>query len=224
MTDLYNGTLADLLNNGYRYNPEVQAFAYALQMEKQRLMAEADKTRTLAMIEQLPEPILDVLAVELRSPYYTGDMTIEQKRDVISQTLVWYYHAGTPAAIAEMASVIFGSGQVVEWFDFDPNDGEIVPGEFDVETGAAMQDPLEYMDQINRIINRVKNTRSHLRSVRFLRFVNVAERMSSLPIHYAVNTVRNVIDTSQDVRASPAISATFVQTVPTVTIRATSTS
>ena len=218
MTDLYAGQITDLLQNESAYNTEIQALAYAVRLEKQRIMAEADKTRTLAMIEQLPEEILDVLAVELRSPYYTEDMTIDQKRDVIANSLVWYYHAGTPSAVAEMAAVIFGSGQVVEWFDFDPNDGDIVPGEFDIETGSPMQDPQEFMAQINRIINRVKNTRSHLRMVRFLRTVHIPEAAVILPQTYAVNTVRNIINETA-APAAPISAAGFTQAVPMVTIR-----
>lgn len=218
MTDLRSGQLTDLLQNESAYNTEIQALAYAVRLEKQRIMAEADTTRTLAMINQLPEAVLDVLAVELRSPYYTEDMTIEQKRDVISNSLVWYYHAGTPSVVAEMATVIFGSSQVVEWFDFDPNDGAIVPGEFDIETFSELQDPQEFMVKINRIINRVKNTRSHLRMVRFVRTVHVPERAKVLPQHYPVTTVRNTIQETHSPRTSPC-AAGFTQAVPMVTIR-----
>ena len=218
MIDLYNGKITDLLQNDSEYNVEVQALAYALALEKKRIMDEADKTRTLAMIEDLPDEILDVLAVELRSPYYTEDMTIEQKRDVITNSLVWYYRAGTPAAVSGMAAAVFGSGQVVEWFDFDPNDGEIIPGEFDIETGAEIQDPQQFMPVIQRIINRVKNTRSHLRSVRFLRIIHTPETPKILPQHYTVKTITNTI--KETISPTPPVrAAAFLQTIPTVTIR-----
>lgn len=218
MIDLYNGKITDLLQNDSEYNAEVQALAYALALEKKRIMNEADKTRTLAMIEELPEEILDVLAVELRSPYYTEDMTIPQKIDVIKNTLVWFYRAGTPAAVTEMAAAVFGSGQVVEWFDFDPNDGEIIPGEFDIETGAEIQDPQQFMPVIQRIINRVKNTRSHLRSVRFLRIIHTPETPKILPQHYTTKTITNVI--RETISPTPPVrAAAFLQSIPTVTIR-----
>ena len=218
MTDIRNGQLTDLLLNESEYNTEIQALAYAMRLEKQRILDEADRTRTLAMIDQLPEKILDVLAVELRSPYYTEDMTIEQKRGVISNSLVWFYHAGTPSALVEMATVIFGSGQVVEWFDFDPNEGEIVPGEFDLETGAAMQDPQDFMGQINRIINRVKNTRSHLRMIKFLRTVHIPISGASLPQTYSRNTVRNIVNETLTAE-TPVASGAFPQAFQRVTIR-----
>lgn len=218
MTNLYDGQLTDLLQNESEYNTDIEALAYALQIEKRRIMAMADRTRTLAMIEQLPEDILDVLAVELRSPYYTDDMSVEKKRTIIKDTLVWFYHAGTPFAVTEMAAAIFGSGQVVEWFDFDPNDGEIVPGEFDLETSAELQDPTEFMAQIAPIINRVKNTRSHLRVVRFLRLIHVPVSLAILPQHYTVKPVSNVITETKE--AGPVIgAAAFPQASPAVTIR-----
>lgn len=219
MTDLYSGQLTDLLQNESEYNIEIEALAYATLQEKQRIMDEADKTRTLAMIEQLPEEVLDVLAVELRSPYYSDDMTIEQKRNIIKNILVWFYHAGTASAVEEMAAAIFGKGQVVEWFDFDPNDGEIVPGEFDVETSGEMQDPLVFMEQINRIIGRVKNTRSHLRMVRFLRIIHTPEAAATFAQASPAVTIRNVLDELAQTSAVLSAAA-FAQAVPMVTIQA----
>ncbi len=34
MTDLYDGQITDLLNNGFRYNPETIAVGYAVREEK----------------------------------------------------------------------------------------------------------------------------------------------------------------------------------------------
>lgn len=161
MINFFDGLLTDLLQNDSKYNPEIQALAYALRLEKQRIAEEADTTRTLAMIEQLPEEILDVLAVELRTPYYTEDMTITQKRAIISGTLVWFYHAGTPSAVEEMIAAIFGQGEVVEWFDF--TEAPFTPGTFDIVTDTRMTEDI--VAQFLQIISRVKNTRSHLRRV-----------------------------------------------------------
>ena len=118
-----------------------------------------------------------------------------------------------------MAAAIFGKGQVVEWFDFDPNDGEIVPGEFDVETSGEMQDPLVFMEQINRIIGRVKNTRSHLRMVRFLRIIHTPEAAATFAQASPAVTIRNVLDELAQTSAVLSAAA-FAQAVPMVTIQA----
>ena len=90
MTNLYDGQITDLLQNGARYNPEIQALAYAVRMEKRRIIERALQTRTLAMIDELPESILDILAVELRTPFYQGDFSIGAKRELIKGTLIFY--------------------------------------------------------------------------------------------------------------------------------------
>lgn len=190
MADLYTALVTDIMQNDSAYDVEVQALAYAVRLEKQRIMREADKTRTVAVIDGLDESILDALAVELRSPYYSEDIPVSQKREIVRSTLLWFSKAGTPAAVAEMAAAVFGSGQVVEWFDFDPDDGEIVPGEFDIETGAEMQDPVAFMPVIEGIIDKVKNVRSHLRAVKFLRIVNDPEETAALIQSYPTVTVR----------------------------------
>ena len=190
MADLYTALVTDIMQNDSAYDVEVQALAYAVRLEKQRIMREADKTRTVSVIDGLDESILDALAVELRSPYYAEDIPVSQKREIVRNTLLWFSKAGTPAAVVEMAAAVFGSGQVVEWFDFDPSDGEIVPGEFDIETGAEMQDPVAFMPVIEGIIDKVKNVRSHLRAVKFLRIVNDPEETAALIQSYPTVTVR----------------------------------
>lgn len=207
MTDLYNGRMVDLLQNQLSSNPEAEALSYAVLQEKRRIMDEARQTRTMAVIDELPEEILDVLSVEIPSPYYRQDMTVEQKREIVKGSLRWFTKAGTAAALSEMTAVIFGSGGVMEWFNFDPNDGEIVPGEFDLETGAEMQDPTDFMVEINRIIGRIKNVRSRLRNVRFLRIIHAPETPKVLPEKYTIRPIQNMRDLSGEIAQRLSIAA-----------------
>lgn len=118
MTKLYDGQIAELFSNGAKYNPEVQALSYALHLEKQRIMDRANETRTMAVIDALPEAILDVLAVELRTPAYNGNLPIETKRTLIKGTLAFYKKLGTPEAVNWVVRSIFGNGEIQEWFDY----------------------------------------------------------------------------------------------------------
>lgn len=118
MINLYDALLTDLLRNGARYNPEVQSVAYAVLQEKRRIIDHADQTRTLALIDDLPEEILDVLAVELRTPAYDEEFPIETKRALIKGTLPYYSRLGTPAAVNWVVATLFGNGKIQEWFDY----------------------------------------------------------------------------------------------------------
>lgn len=217
MTNLYDGRLVDIISNAAARNPEVEALAFALRAEKRRIMDYAKQTRTISMIDELPEPILDVLAVELRSPYYNDAATIQEKRDIIRSSLLWAYRAGTVSAMEEMCMALFGNGRVVEWFNAAQDEGEFVPGEFDIETGAEMEDPQQYMARINRVIDRVKNVRSHLRKVRFLRVVHAPETGKVLSQSYPAPTVGNCIAVTARTGA-PQRQGAFVQSVPQVAI------
>ena len=161
MTDLHNGQITDLLNNSMRYNPETISIGYAILQEKRRIMDMVSRTRTMSVIDLLREDVLDLLAVELRSPYYTEDLPIAKKREIIKNTLIWFSKAGTPAALEELIYVLFGEGEIVEWFDF--TDPPYTPGTFDIITDTRMTEDI--VDQFLQIIRRVKNTRSHLRRV-----------------------------------------------------------
>ena len=175
MTKLYDGQLIDLIQNNSRYNVEIQAISYALQMEKRRIMELAQHTRTMAIVDDLPEAILDVMAVELRTQYYTSDMTIDQKRDVVKNTMQWFCKAGTPAAVEELVYSIFGKGDVVEWFNF--TEGEVEPGTFDIITDTRMTEDIA--NQFSKIIRYVKNIRSHLRRVLVERHGEMAQYLAS---------------------------------------------
>lgn len=213
MTKLYDGQLTDLIQNNSRYNTEVQAISYALLMEKQRLMVLAQRTRTMAVVDELPEAILDVLAVELRTPYYSGGMAIDQKRAIIKGTLVWFYKAGTPAAVEELIASVFGEGKVVEWFDF--TEEPMTPGTFDIITNARMTE--EIATEFLRIIQRVKNTRSHIRRVLVERQCEMTERIATGAVaaprtsvlnHKAITEHGEIAETAKTgAVASPATSA-----------------
>lgn len=161
MIKLYNGQITDILPEMIAADIGTKCLSFAIQKEHQRILDLADRTRTIVVIHQLPEQILDVLAVELRTPYYREDMDIETKRNIIAHTLVWHTKAGTPAAVAELIETIFGEGDVVEWFDYD--EPPFTPGTFDIITNARMTK--EITEQFLAIIQRVKNARSHIRRV-----------------------------------------------------------
>ena len=81
MISLYDGQITDLLPWKIAQSTEVRCISYAVQQEHQRMLRLAAHTRTMAVIDELPERILDVLAVELRTPYYQESMNLETKED-----------------------------------------------------------------------------------------------------------------------------------------------
>lgn len=157
MIRLYDGQISDLLANGAKHNPEIKALSYAVLKEKRRIIDHAQRTRTLAMIDELPETILDILAVELRTPFYQEDFSLKTKRALIKDTLIYYTYMGTPEAVNRMLSAVFPGSYIEEWYTYG---GE--PCHFQII--LEMSDYRECADAaaIIKGIKKVKRLTAHL--------------------------------------------------------------
>ena len=188
MISLYDGQITDLLPWKIAQSTEVRCISYAVQQEHQRMLRLAAHTRTMAVIDELPERILDVLAVELRTPYYQESMNLGTKRNMIE--------------------IVFGEGRTEEWFDY--TEGPYTPGTFDIITNARMTE--EMANYFLSIIQRVKNTRSHIRRILVERememYETVASGVVSSPKEQVLNHHQTTNDyTMQETAASAVTSA-----------------
>ena len=157
-------------------SPQIQALSYAMQQAMIRVKNYADQAMCYSMIDDLPEDILDYFAIEMRAMYYEQNLEIERKREIVKNTLKWYTYAGTPATVAEMVGVVFGSGKIVEWFDYD--EPPFTPGSFDIITSARLTPDI--IELLNAMIQKVKNVRSHIRRVTIIRDVHSAMHLAVL--------------------------------------------
>ena len=214
MIKLPDGELIDLLPSQMNNDTDMICLSHALKCAVIRLLEYEQSTMTNHFVDSLPERILDVLAVELRSPYYTQEMSLSVKRRIIKNTLVWHIRAGTTSAVAEMVEAIFGEGEVVEWYDFD--DDEKTPGTFDVVTNARMtEDIVEFFMQV---IERVKNERSHLRRVLIERDIFVEPRIGMSAISAAETKITNNQAEKEERPLLSGYIAAGAVSFPTVTI------
>ena len=158
MIDFYNAELTDILPEHLKYTPECIALSYALKCANQRLIEIAKQTSLFAAIDELPEKIIDVLAVELRTQYYDESFPLEKKRELVKDTMLWYNKAGTVAAVQEMIDKVFESGYVLEWYETGG-----APGTFEISTATQITPDL--IKEFNEAIRYVKNVRSHLTDI-----------------------------------------------------------
>lgn len=223
MISLYDSSIKDIVPDNFKSSPEVQALSYAVQRMNQKLMNYARRVCIVTAIDELPEDIVDLLAVELRAQYYTSDLSIETKRKLVASTLLWYMIAGTPAAVEELIQIVFGVGNVTEWFDYEDGPGE--PGTFDIETSATLTPGM--IEDFTSMIMKVKNTRSHLRRISIRREVETSQYVamgqtfhSKVMIHDTYtkeglvdNSLGVAITTGTDVQATIEDSFDMIQTL-----------
>lgn len=118
MINLRGSRFTDIMPENLASQLETQAFAYALSRQIAKLCTYADRVRVYAAIEHVPEKILDILAVELRTPAYNEGFQIGVKQKLVAGTIPFYQKLGTPAAVEWMIKAIFGEGQIEEWYKY----------------------------------------------------------------------------------------------------------
>lgn len=163
MISYYDGQLTDIMPFHINKEPEVQALSYALQQGTKLLYRYNQRLYLYTKFDEQPEEIVDLLAAELRTQYYQTNMDLDTKRKIVKNTLVWYMTAGTPAAVEELVKAVFGKdGEVKEWWEYGGK-----PYCFRIKSEIPLTE--NNMDNFIRIIQKVKNTRSHLEAVEVFR-------------------------------------------------------
>ena len=119
MIKLSGSRFTDIMPENLASQAEVQAIAYAVGRQVEKLCAYSDAARTYAAIATMPEWLLDYMAVELRTPSYDENYSIKTKRALIEGSLLFYTQMGTPAAVNRIIETIFETGYIEEWYEYD---------------------------------------------------------------------------------------------------------
>lgn len=166
MIDFYNGQITDILPDNMRNDPIVIAISYSISKMIKKAVNYADKAGIYASVDILDEKALDLLAVELRTQYYGDWLNLEEKREIIKKTLLWYCKAGTVSVVTELTNLVWKSdcAEVQEWFEYESG-----PYLFRIVLGTDMNIEEELIDAFLNALWKVKNTRSHLESITFKR-------------------------------------------------------
>ena len=118
MIKLNGSRFTDIMPENLASEVEVQAIAYAVGRQIEKICAYADGARIYAALNTMPERVLDILATELRTPAYDENYSIRVKRALIEGTLTFYMTMGTPAAVNRIIETIFVNGYISEWWEY----------------------------------------------------------------------------------------------------------
>lgn len=123
MISLHDAKLTDALPRILTKEPWAQAMAYAVNNQLRRLLTYADGVMVLASINKMPDTVLDVLAAELRLPYYSPTYSTAIKRELIRGGLQYWATVGTPESLTKILINIFGDAEIEEWFEYGGEPG-----------------------------------------------------------------------------------------------------
>ena len=144
-SDLYS-----ILPQSYQ-SVESECISYALSKAIEQLYNNLDRVAITSNIDNLDEELLDVLAAELRSQYYSSDLTREQKVSIIKGTLLWYMHNGTTKSVEDVLSAIYSGVQLKEWYQYG---GE--PYHFYIRINSGDNINLESIDRLRMLLITLK--------------------------------------------------------------------
>lgn len=152
-------------------DPDIIAISYAYKMAMEKIINLSIQTLLYADIDHMDNEVLDLMALEFRTQYYDEGLPTDIKRQLVKNALGWYQRAGTPNAVKELINIVFGEGDIVEWFDFA--DPPYTPGTFEIQTESRVTE--ELITYFTNLIHRVKNARSHIRRITILRNIGKKE-------------------------------------------------
>lgn len=119
MINLYESEIIDILPDNLKNDMHIQAFCYAFDKQARKILDRSKQLEIWSNLCDVDENLLDYLAAELRTQYYSSDLDIDVKRKLIANTLIWYQKAGTVAAVQELVETLFEEGKIVEWYNYE---------------------------------------------------------------------------------------------------------
>ncbi|MEK3976047.1 phage tail protein I [Psychrobacillus sp. FSL K6-1267] len=159
MSKITDYNIAKMIPHSLQKDSFVVALCNAVERELKEAYNEARVLFNLSDIDHLPEGILDFLAYDQHIDFYEVTLPIEQKRELLKNSIPWHRKKGTPSAVEGLISTLFDQGRVEEWFEYggDPYYFRIITTNKTVTNEKATE--------FIKALDSVKNKRSWLEAV-----------------------------------------------------------
>ena len=136
--DLLRLSLADIIPSSIADDPNVQAIVRAVDPELQSVSQDIRETLILSRLDELPEPVVDLLAWQFHVDLYEPTLPIDVKRTLVRDSIPWHRKKGTRWAVRRALENLGFVPTIKEWFEPDMG---TEPHTFSV-SGYYKDDPL----------------------------------------------------------------------------------
>ena len=116
--DLFNLSLADITPESIKHDKIISAVTNSLDPELNSASHDISEAFIISRIDELPEILIDLLAWQWHVDYYEPDLSLEVKRNLVKSSISWHRIKGTPQAVEQLVTQLFGNAKVSEWFDY----------------------------------------------------------------------------------------------------------
>ena len=166
--ELLHTSLLDILPQNLLRDEQIKAAAQALDAELQKITEATKEVLLLPRLGKLSEAVIDLLAWQWHVDFYEPTLGIGVKRRLVRESIAMHRIKGTKAAVELALRMIYYTGEVTEWFEYG---GE--PYYFRVSSIRPDNVRSEELSNVLRLIYMMKNERSWLENIDFVRPVRI---------------------------------------------------
>lgn len=167
MIHIRDAEILDILPYTFK-KPEYMAMSSAMSSLHKIIYDKMSSVLFWADIENAAPVLLDLMAAELDAPFYSSDMTVEQKRASIVAAYKYNRTIGTVSSVEGLLSAAFGTGKVSEWFEYG---GEDFYFKLKIESEPPLLITKSGYELLKKRLEQVKPKRAKLEAVVFTRSV-----------------------------------------------------
>lgn len=180
MTKISDISLYDLLPPSFQQDQMTAAMAQSLDGQIQELNKEIKRLDFLSRLYtgDITDEEADEKAWEYHVDFYDTTLPLSQKIELLQNSRRFHQRKGTPAAIEDLITILFGEGKVEEWFEYDGQ-----PGYFRVTTNNP-EVTLDRAQDFYRAVESVKRLSAHLEEV-------ILSQTESLQLYFGTGMVVN---------------------------------
>ncbi|MFW5433694.1 phage tail protein I [Paenibacillus apiarius] len=172
MINIQQISLLDILPSNLKADPNIAAAAQAIDIEVRTVTEDIRKLSIYDRYNEWSEVETDELAWQFHVDFYDTSLPIEQRRELVRNSIVWHKRKGTPSAIEELITTLFGDGQVEEWWEYGGK-----PYRFQVKTSNP-EVTQERAQEFYRAVESVKRLSAKLEKV-------ILGQAEDMPLYFA---------------------------------------
>ena len=156
-----DSTLLDGIPQVLAQESWMQVLALVHAAEKKRGLEKMRQAQRYTRIRELPEKLLDFLALDSLLYFYRDEWSLEQKQEALENAWLAYSHAGTTFMVNRIADIFFReldgrTGRLSEWHEYggEPNHYRVLIDNH-APPFAQLREFLEVSDHFKRLSQKL---------------------------------------------------------------------
>lgn len=160
MINFEDVTLEKIVPQALKNEEEVKALSYALKIQMDKLLRQAEKLDFWTDLENASEMILNAMGFELNIPAWSLKLKREQKINMIKNSMIQKRTLGSLEMLASFLTIRLGNYvEIKEWFKTGG-----APGTFKILTQNAGTND-EDVEEVKKIAKKVSRLSQHISAV-----------------------------------------------------------